>query len=134
MGGITPLTRTLGLCKSFNKLATNKGMESNHYIIIGFAISCIVAIVFIALFIQCKSKEPYCGRCADSKNMCGSCVGMGSKTCPNRAEVSKLYNEGKLTEYSGWGNEPRHWNSPLDDRIDYEKDDCKPKWPTSTYV
>lgn len=61
-----------------------------------------------------------------------TCVGI--KTCPNRAEVSKLYNEGKLTEYSGWGNEPRHWNSPLDDRIDYEKDDCKPKWPTSTYV
>ena len=134
MGGITPLTRTLGLCKSFNKLATNKGMESNHYIIIGFAISCIVAIVFIALFIQCKSKEPYCGRCADSKNMCGSCVGMGLMTCPNRAEVSRLYNEGKLTEYSGWGNEPRHWNSPLDDRINYEKDDCKPKWPSSTHV
>ena len=111
--------------------------KARLYYMVGLIALTVLALVFIVLFVHChskcgKSSEPYCGRrCAN--NMCGSCVGMGLKTCPDRALVSRLYNEGKLTEYNGWGGPAeRRWKSPLDDELDYE--DCKPEWPSSNYV
>ena len=98
----------------------------------GVALLLVAVVALAVLLVRCHGNETFCGRCADSPNMCGACTGIGLKTCPDRALVSKLYNEGKLTEYSGWGDEKLEWSSPLDDIMNYEG--CKPEWPPSNYV
>lgn len=35
-----------------------------------------------------------------SDNFCGTCQGLDSKVCPNKQLLRKLYEEGKLTEFT----------------------------------
>jgi hypothetical protein len=39
----------------------------------------------------------------------GFCQGIGNKVCTNRPLLHKLYNEGKLTEFTDFGNQPREF-------------------------
>lgn len=43
-----------------------------------------------------------------SENFCGSCQGIGSMTFRNPTEMSRLYEEGKLTEFTPMP-EPTEW-------------------------
>ena len=43
-----------------------------------------------------------------SENFCGSCQGIGSMTYRNPTEMSRLYEEGKLTEFTPMP-EPTEW-------------------------
>ena len=54
-------------------------------------IGCIVAIVALSAVLIMRSKKDH---------FCGTCQGLGIKQCPNRPLISKLYNEGILTENS----------------------------------
>ena len=42
------------------------------------------------------------------ENFCGACQGINGMTFPNRAMLRKLYQEGKLTEYSNLA-QPAGW-------------------------
>ena len=42
-------------------------------------------------------------RCKKGENFCGACHGIGIKSYPDRPLVRRLYDEGKLTEFT-----PRH--------------------------
>jgi len=46
-----------------------------------------------------KNKEPFCG----------TCQGAGQKVCTNKALLRKLYQEGKLTEFTDRSKVPQHW-------------------------
>lgn len=60
----------------------------------------LVAIGVLAYFLyECKNKEKFCG----------ACQGMDGMTFPNRQLIRKLYNEGKLTEYSPMVPN-KHWH------------------------
>lgn len=58
----------------------------------------VIAVMTLTLFlVRCqKGKDGYCPSC-------GTCQGMGNKTYPDRAMISTLYREGKLTENSPRG-------------------------------
>ena len=56
----------------------------------------------------------------NSENFCGACQGMGMKTNPDRAKLRKMYQEGKLTENTGFKS-PSNWQSmPWDNFLDKE--------------
>lgn len=58
----------------------------------------LVAIAVLAYFLyDCKNKEKFCG----------ACQGMDGMTYPDRELIRKLYNEGKLTEYSPMNQHPK---------------------------
>ena len=73
--------------------------------------------------------ENFCGYCFHSPRICGRCTGMGIKTCPNRPLVSKLYNEGKLTENTNLSKNPPGWTSQIDQIMNYQN--CKREWSSS---
>lgn len=70
-------------------------------IAIGFyVLVSLASIGVLAYFLyECKNKEKFCG----------ACQGMDGMTFPNRQMIHKLYNEGKLTEYSQL-TPNKHWN------------------------
>ena len=73
--------------------------------------------------------ENFCGYCFNSSRLSGRCTGMGIKTCPNRPLVSKLYNEGILTENTNLIKNPPGWISQIDQLMNYQ--DCKREWSSS---
>ncbi len=75
----------------------------------------LAVIVLSVLLVRC-SRDGYC-------NTCGKCRGMGTKVCPNRPLLNKLYNEGKLTENSNLVRESG-WTQP-DHLVGLTTDCCK---------
>ena len=100
--------------------------KMNIVCVIVVAVALAALVAFVWLYVRCRNKEKFCGHCHNSPNFCSKCTGLGIKTCPDRKLVSKLYNEGKLTEYNGWSNDPTKWSSPIDKLMDYEG--CKREW------
>lgn len=62
-------------------------MSKNVIIIVS---ATILVIIIGALVYNWRKKEAFCG----------TCQGIGNKVCPNRKMLHKLYNEGKLTEFT----------------------------------
>jgi len=64
----------------------------------------IISILLIGILVK-EQKDNYC-------NYCSTCQGMDSIVYPNRKILKKLYNEGKLTEFSDFDNHNR-WKNVL---------------------
>lgn len=63
----------------------------------------VLSITLLLMFMSRSKKEKFCG----------SCRGIGIKTCPNRPLLHKLYNDGKLTEFTELHRRPwkgLEWN------------------------
>lgn len=67
-------------------------MNTVNVPMITYIIVSLFAIFILAYFLHScnNNKEDFCGKCS----------GIGIKTDSNRSLLSKLYNQGKLTEYS----------------------------------
>jgi len=62
------------------------------YICIVLVIAAAIGVI-IYLLVSCKNKnEPFCG----------GCQGIGNKVCTNRPLLHQLYNDGLLTEFTGY--------------------------------
>ncbi len=67
---------------------------------IAYVVISLVAIgVLAGLYMKCKKKED--GFC--------NCTGIGNRVCPNLPLLHKMYNDGKLTEFTDRSKNPRHW-------------------------
>lgn len=64
----------------------------NIILVISLMILLYFTINFSYMLGNCKATNQ------KKENFCGACQGIGIKTCPNKQELRKLYNECKLTE------------------------------------
>lgn len=84
--------------------------QKNISMIVYVVVSLVAVSILGYLLYDCKKKEKFCG----------ACTPMGMKTNPNRALLHKLYNEGKLTEFSNFGKNPQWGGAPWDQFLQHE--------------
>ena len=74
---------------------THLNISTIVYVIISL---CVIAVL-IYFLVDCRKKcESFC-----------ICRGMDSKVCPNMELLHKEYDDGKLTEFTNFGEQPRQW-------------------------
>ena len=73
-------------------------MANLNLAMVAYVVISLSAIgVLLVLYLKCKNKGE------------GFCQGIGYKVCPNLPLLHKLYNEGKVTEFSDFANNPPQW-------------------------
>ena len=77
-------------------------MKQDMMMILYILFSLVVIGIFVYLYWKCNKKT-------SEGFFCGACQGIGNKICTNRSLLRKLYDEGKLTEFTDNSKVHKNW-------------------------